>query len=402
MENKGKIVFGYFLASLLGVVVGAWLILALNHGGVLAGIMKQPSVDNTKASKSVSDQNVTTQKTAMTNVSQVAQKLMPSVVGITSTTNVKGMFSTKNTQQTGVGSGIIVDADGYILTNNHVANKTTDEIQVSLFDGREVKGKAVWADETLDLAIIKIDADNLTVATLGDSKNLTVGEQAVAIGNPLGLTFQRTVTAGIISAFNRTIADNSTFMEDLIQTDAAINEGNSGGPLINMNGEVVGVNTIKVSSAEGMGFAVPVNIVKPILKSIKEKGSFTTPVIGISGIDKQMAGLTTDVKVDQGIYVQDVQSGKPADVAGIKKGEYIIAANGKTVDTMIELKTELYGVGVGNSVSLKVKSSDGKERDVNLKLEASTPQLDSNTNNSKNNNNNSNNNNNNSKNKNTK
>lgn len=376
MGNKGKIVFGYFLASLLGVIVGAWLILALSHGGILSGISKSQG-ENTKVSKNANEQSsIVTQKTAMTNVSEVAQKLMPSVVGITSTQNVKGFFSTKGSTQTGVGSGIIVDAAGYILTNNHVANKTTDEIAVSLFDGREVKGKAVWADETLDLAIIKIDADNLTVATLGDSKSLIVGEQAVAIGNPLGLTFQRTVTAGIISAFNRTIADNSTFMEDLIQTDAAINEGNSGGPLINMSGEVIGINTIKVSSAEGMGFAVPVNIVKPILKSIKEKGSFTTPVIGISGIDKEMAGLTSEVKVDKGIYVEDSQEGKPAYVAGIRKGDVILAANGKNVDTMIELKTELYGVGVGNSVTLKVKSSDGKEKDINLKLEASTPQLD--------------------------
>jgi serine protease Do len=239
-----------------------------------------------------------------------------------------------------------------------------------LFDGREIKGKLIWSNEGLDLAILKITGDNLTVAPLGDSKMLTVGDTAIAIGNPLGLTFQRTVTSGIISAINRTIGEvGGIFMEDLLQTDASINPGNSGGPLININGEVIGINTVKVTSAEGMGFAIPINIVKPILKSIEEKGSFVTPVIGIQGIDKQMAGYIPGIKVQNGIYVYQVVNGSSADLQGIKKGDIILSVNGTSVNTMVEFRSNLYSIGVGNLVKLNIKGSDGKERNVNIKLE---------------------------------
>jgi S1-C subfamily serine protease len=235
----------------------------------------------------------------------------------------------------------------------------------------KVKGKVVWADENLDMAVVKINADKLTPAQLGDSRALSVGDAAIAIGNPLGLTFQRTVTAGIISAMNRTIGEpGRMFMEELLQTDASINPGNSGGPLININGKVIGINTVKVSSAEGMGFAIPINLAKPILKSIEEKGSFITPIIGIQGIDKQMAGFTNNIKVEKGIYVYDSIIGGPANQQGIKKGDIILSVNGKLTNTMIDFKTELYNAGVGNSVTLKVKSSDGNEREVEVKLDS--------------------------------
>ena len=224
-------------------------------------------------------------------------------------------------------------------------------------------------DERLDLAVLKITGDNLTVAPLGDSKILTVGDTAIAIGNPLGLTFQRTVTSGIISAINRTIGEpGGLFMEDLLQTDASINPGNSGGPLININSEVIGINTIKVTSAEGMGFAIPINIIKPILKSIEEKGDFISPIIGIQGIDKQMAGFISDIKVQNGIYVYEVKSGSPADLQGIKKGDIILSVNGTSVNTMVEFRSKLYSVGVGNSITLKVKGNNKKERNINVKL----------------------------------
>lgn len=361
-KNKGK--FGYFLSSLLGVLVGA---------GLVFGIYNVDTSTSTQISKTTQvrqeqgEGQISSQKTGTSTISVVAKKLMPAVVGITSTVN-PGIYKQG---ESGVGSGIIVDERGYILTNNHVVSKKTDEILVSLYDGREVKGKVVWADENLDMAVVKINANKLVAAPLGDSDALSVGDTAVAIGNPLGLTFQRTVTSGIISAMNRTIGEEGgVFMEDLLQTDASINPGNSGGPLININGEVIGMNTVKVTSAEGMGFAIPINLAKPILKSIEEKGSFATPIIGIQGVDKQMAGFTTNIKVDNGIYVYESIIGGPAYKQGIRKGDVILSVNGKQTNTMISFKTELYTAGVGNTISLKVKSADGSEKDIKVKLES--------------------------------
>lgn len=359
--EKNKL--GYFASSLFGVIVGAALIIGGNKSGYIT--LNTPNslvqLKDTEAQPVVSIQNSNT-----LSISSIAKNLTPAVVGITSTTNpsiiAKG--------ESGVGSGIIVDEKGYIITNNHVASKEADEIIVSLYDGREVNGKVVWADEGLDLAVVKINADKLTVAPLGNSENLVVGDGVVAIGNPLGLTFQRTVTSGIISAVNRTIGEpGDIFMEDLIQTDASINPGNSGGPLINLNGEVIGINTIKVPSAEGMGFAIPINIVKPILKSILEKGTFVTPLIGIQGLDKQMASFTSDITVSKGIYVYEAIKGGAADKAGIKNGDIILSINNKAVDTMLGLKYELYNAGVGTSVTITVQGKDGKEKNIEVKLE---------------------------------
>jgi serine protease Do len=356
----------HFLALFIGVLVGFGLLLAMNQ-------YINPAKGNTKGSNLNSNlavvDKLNIQQTGTTGVSIVAQNLMPAVVGITSTLNP----TNTSEGETGVGSGIIVDKRGYILTNNHVASKETNDISVSTFDGRELKGKVVWANENLDLSILKIAGDNLTVAPLGDSKMLTVGDTAIAIGNPLGLTFQRTVTSGIISAIDRTIAQSEgLFMEDLIQTDASINPGNSGGPLININGEVIGINTVKVTSAEGMGFAIPINIVKPILKSIQETGAFITPIVGIQGIDKLMAGFVTDIKVDKGIYVYEVRSGSPGDVQGIKSGDVILSINGNPVNTMVDFRSSLYNIGAGNSANLKIKGSDEKERTIKVKLEGTT------------------------------
>ena len=360
--GRGNSKLGYFMSSFIGIFVGAGLLLAIIQ---YSPIVKNTVTDKNESPKTSVVQQPSIQKTGTSDISIVAKNLMPAVVGITSTT--KPTRTSKG--ETGVGSGIIVDKKGYILTNNHVASKQANDITVSLFDGRDLKGKVVWADESLDLSILKITGDNLTVAPLGDSKILTVGDTAIAIGNPLGLTFQRTVTSGIISAINRTIGESGgLFMEDLLQTDASINPGNSGGPLININSEVIGINTVKVTSAEGMGFAIPINIVKPILKSIQEKGVFITPIIGIQGIDKQMAGFVPGIKVQKGIYVFEVKSGSPADLQGIKKGDIILSVNGTPVNTMIDLRSSLYSIGVGNSVTLKVIGSDEKERDINIKL----------------------------------
>lgn len=236
-----------------------------------------------------------------------------------------------------------------------------------LADGREVSGKIIWTDPILDLSVIKIDADNLTPAVLGDSKLVSIGDEAIAVGNPLGLRFQRTVTAGIISAVNRTILmQEGYFMEDLIQTDASINPGNSGGPLVNSKGEVIGINTVKVSTAEGIGFAVPVNIIKPVLKSIEDKGYFITPTLGIKGFDREIASYY-GYNVERGVYVFDVTPFGPADRANIKEGDIILSINGYSINSMLDLKEIIYSAGAENIVKVELKTPIG-DRTVNVTL----------------------------------
>jgi S1-C subfamily serine protease len=298
-----------------------------------------------------------------TNVTSAAEKVIPAVVGIT-VTRTEGGSAVQ-----GVGSGVIVDSSGYILTNNHVAGGDARDIVVSLYDGRDLPGTTVWAEPVLDLAIVKVNAGRLTTAALGDSKTVLIGEQAIAIGNPLGLTFQRTVTAGIISAVNRTIeVASGTFMEDLIQTDASINPGNSGGPLINVRGEVVGINTIKVTSAEAMGFAVPINVAKPVIDRFRSGNGYSAPDVSLQVLDRELRRAYNFV-LDKGVYVYDCRDGGCAHRAGIKKGDVIMSINGKPVSTALELREELYRTGADNMVNLMVRTTGGIEKNVSFKLD---------------------------------
>ncbi len=256
----------------------------------------------------------------------IAREVTPAVVGIT-TVHVDYDFFYRPVKTEAVGSGIIVDASGYIITNDHVVGNA-DQITVFLSDGRKYKARRLYSDPSLDLSVIKVAAPNLVAARLGDSDNVVVGDLAVAIGNPLGLTLQRTVTAGIISALNRmvTVRDRrgEILMQDLIQTDASINPGNSGGPLVNGKGEIIGINTVKASQAEAIGFSIPVNMARPIINSIIKKGRFDKPYLGIEGIDQEIARvMNLKVTVDSGIYVANVEEGSPADMAGIKAGDII-------------------------------------------------------------------------------
>ena len=199
----------------------------------------------------------------------VAAKATPSVVGITTlTVNTNNWFNIP-LESEGVGSGVIVDSRGYILTNSHVVNDgQANKVSVIFADSSSVDGEVVWNDAKLDVAIVKVQKDNLDVAELGDSDNVEVGDIAVAIGNPLGIEFSKTVTQGIISGLDRVITTENGEMDDLIQTDASINPGNSGGPLLNAKGQVIGINTAKASDAEGLGFAIPINTIKPIIEQL--------------------------------------------------------------------------------------------------------------------------------------
>lgn len=305
-------------------------------------------------------------------IPQIARKITPAVVGI-STVKITYDFFFRPIESRAVGSGVIVDPRGYILTNDHVVGGG-EHITVLLADGRKLKGSRLWSDPTLDLAVIKIQEDkNLPVAPLGDSGKLQVGELAVAIGNPLGLRFQRTVTAGIISALDRSLVVNAdgrqVIMQDLIQTDASINPGNSGGPLINYKGEVIGINTVKASEAEAMGFAIPINLAKPIVKSIIEHGRFVKPWLGIMGLDKEIASYYgAPIELEKGIYIGNVEKNSPADKAGMRKGDVLLEIDGKPVETMTQLRMILYNRGVGETITVKVLRGK-KELELKIKLE---------------------------------
>ncbi|HZJ83690.1 MAG TPA: trypsin-like peptidase domain-containing protein [Clostridia bacterium] len=293
------------------------------------------------------------------SVIDVAQKLIPSVVGISTIETTRQYLWSEPNITRGVGSGVIVHSDGYILTNDHVAGGNPSNINVIFRNGDELQGKTLWADPTLDLAMVKVDATDLNVAPIGDSDNLLVGETAIAIGTPLGLQFQHTVTSGIISALNRTVQVptnlGENFMEDLIQTDASINPGNSGGPLVNTMGEIIGINTIKVSSAESIGFAIPINVAKPIIKHFVEEGSFITPYIGIVGFDREMASYhNRNAYIQEGVYVVELDSRGPAHHAGIRVDDIITMVGGEPVSKMLDLRKAIYAYRVGQSVDISI------------------------------------------------
>lgn len=343
------------------LIISTFLVNALLISGLTGCKTTTSKINNNESAKA---QNATSKGNS--EITAAAEKVIPAVVGITTT-----YIDTNGNTVQGVGSGMIIDSSGYILTNNHVANTGSKTITVSLYSGKNLSAKPIWSHQNLDLSIIKINAPNLPTVTFGDSSKVKVGESAIAIGNPLGLNFQRTVTSGIISAVNRTLeVSEGTFMEDLLQTDASINPGNSGGPLVNINGNVIGVNSAKITSAEGIGFSVPTNIIKPVLKSIKGTGSFTTPAIGIVGFDKSMSGYL-NTNFDSGIYIYNVSRGSGAYDAGIRKGDVIVSMNGKQVKSVNDLRETLYNIGAGNTVVVRAKTPSG-EKDFNVRVKSAS------------------------------
>lgn len=302
------------------------------------------------------------------SIVSIAEQVGPSVVPITSKITVQDMFMNQS-QSEGTGSGVIfnITKDAIlIVTNNHVVDGAS-EVLVGLTDTVTLKAQLVGVDSETDLAVVKLDkaqvsADILTKikpAVLGNSDKVRVGETAIAIGNPLG--YSRTVTAGIISALDRRV-DASLNRLNLIQTDAAINPGNSGGALVNSNGEVIGINTIKIADTkvEGIGFAIPINSAKPVLDQLLTKGYVSRPYLGISGrnIDEEMSKL---YEIPIGVIVVEVLPGSAADGAGIKRGDVLIAFNDQSVTTMEQLIKLISDHQVGDKVKLKLVR-DGKEK----------------------------------------
>ncbi len=270
-------------------------------------------------------------------------------------------------KQMGAGSGFIVSKDGYILTNNHVV-ADADKIIVKLADGREFKAKVVGTDPSSDVAVLKIKADNLPVLPLGDSDKIEVGEWVIAIGNPFGLT--QTVTVGVISAKGRS-GVGITDYEDFIQTDAAINPGNSGGPLVNLRGEAIGMNTAiftRSGGYMGIGFAIPINMVKVIMKQLITKGKVTRGWLGvvIQELNEELA-KEFGLEKPEGALVTEVEENSPAAKAGLRQGDVIISYNGKRVKNVAELRTMVALTQPGTTVKIVViRNKKKKELKVTI------------------------------------
>lgn len=307
----------------------------------------------------------------------VARSATPGVVGI-AVLKVDGhsIFDRNTAEKWGIGSGVIVNPNGYILTNHHVAGGKNRRIIVSTAEKGNFDGQTLWSDPVLDLAVVKVDAVGLPTIPLGDAAVLQVGEPAIAIGNPLGLQFQRTVTSGIISALNRTIKIDTelgpNFMEDLIQTDASINPGNSGGPLLNSRGQVVGINTIKVATAEAIGFAIPINIAKPIVQSFVTKGTFNEPYLGVFAYDREVIPyLDSNLRLQRGVYIANIDEGGPAFAGGLRLGDVITQVDGMDVNTMMDLRTYIYSKNIGDTIAAtRVRSGDASTVTVRLAVKA--------------------------------
>jgi len=354
----------YFAVGLLGAIIGGFIMALIAPMYIYNKYL--PITDN--IGSNVAQQIVINPTEDINVAGAVAKKVMPTVVGITTVTLQRDFFFGSRYIE-GVGSGVIVDPRGYILTNSHVVGDTRRKLTVYLADGRELEGNVLWQDAGLDLAVVKVDADNLPAAELGDSDSLIVGEIAIAIGNPLGLRYERTVTQGIISGLNRSImVDQYTIMEDLIQTDAAINPGNSGGPLINSKGQIIGINTVK-ASAEGLGFAIPINVTKPVIKHFVEEGVFNPPYLGIYTLDKEIVGYyDTDIEIKSGLYINQVIKGSAAEKAGLRVGDIITHIDDVEVNTMLKLRSVLYYKKPGDTVHIRYQRN-GREYETEAVLQ---------------------------------
>ena len=312
----------------------------------------------------------------------VANKILPSIVGIKVEYNVNSYMSifgkqSKVSAATASGSGIIISEDGYILTNNHIVSTSSSEsyyeisdatkVTVTLFnDETEYEAKIIGKDEQTDLAVIKIEKSGLSKAEFADSDNIKVGEFAMAVGNPLGM--QSSITCGVVSAVNREVTDSDGKNFTLIQTDAAINSGNSGGALVNSEGKIIGINTLKLSGTgiEGMGFAIPINSTTDITSQLIQYSKVKRPYIGISGMDLDEKTAKANNLVS-GIYVKSVEDFSAGEKAGIKIGDVIIEADGQKISNMDKLNEIKNSHKIGDELKIKV-NRNGQEKDLTITL----------------------------------
>ena len=386
IDNKQKHKSGFGKSIVLPFfsgVVGCALVIGTCFG--IPSIREHIINTGSSTSSSTSNASGTVNQISLNNYSDTAvyaaNKILPSIVGIKIEYNVTSKIPVFGTQSqstaTATGSGIIISEDGYILTNNHVVSSGESEsyfqvseaakVSVTLFnDTTEYEAKIVGTDEQTDLAVVKIDKKDLPKAEFADSDSIKVGEFAMAVGNPLGL--QSSITCGVVSAVNREITDTDGKKYTLIQTDAAINSGNSGGALVNSEGKVIGVNTLKLSGEdiEGMGFAIPINSTTDITSQLIQYSKVKRPYIGITGMDLDEK-LAKENHLVEGIYVKSIDDFSAAEKAGLKPGDVIIEVDGKKIKTMDELTEIKNSHKIGDEIKIKV-NREGQEKDLTLKL----------------------------------
>ncbi|WP_231845039.1 S1C family serine protease [Methanocella paludicola] len=298
---------------------------------------------------------------------ETIERASPSVVNINTVRLVHDYYMNVVPLR-GMGSGVIIDPGGLILTNNHIVEQS-ESIEVTLFDSRKFPGKLIGTDRLTDIAVVKVEGDNLPAATLGESDGVKVGQMAIAIGNPFGFFLQGpTVTVGVISALKRTIQAEQGVFENLIQTDAHINPGNSGGPLINARGEVIGINSANIPFAQGIGFSIPISSAKRIVDELIKYGKVIRPWLGILGVgvNPQIAQYYK-LPSDKGILVTRVFENSPAFNAGIEPGDMIVEADHKDITDMNELTKELREKKVGDTMSVRVQRGP-QVGDIDMKL----------------------------------
>ena len=388
-SQKNKTGFGKtVILPFVSGVVGCSVVLGTCFGvpSIRSKLINNSSSNISTSNSSSTQSNGYVTQTSLSNYSDTAvyaaNKILPSIVGIKIeyTVNTQSFFGrSSSSTATASGSGIIISDDGYILTNNHVVSSSTSEsnsyyqitdagkVTVTLFgDETEYEAKIVGQDEQTDLAVIKIEKTGLTKAEFTDSDSVKVGEFAMAVGNPVNM--DSTVTTGIVSAVNRKITDSDGKTYTCIQTDAAINSGNSGGALVNSEGKVIGINTLKLSGTgiEGIGFAIPINSTTDITSQLIQYSKVKRPFIGISGIDLNAETAKT-YNLVEGVYVKSVEDFSAAEKAGLKAGDVIIEVEGKSIKTMNELNEVKNSHTIGDELKLKI-NRNGTEKEITLTL----------------------------------
>ncbi|MBX6395644.1 MAG: trypsin-like peptidase domain-containing protein [Alicyclobacillaceae bacterium] len=365
------------VSALIGSIATMLLIPAMIRSHLLPLPVAQSPVSNVSAA---TGDRQTVSYSVDTAIVRAVNKVKPSIVGVVNVAKVADFWRGQVVQkEQGVGSGVIFDQSGLIVTNNHVV-EGANAVEVVLQDGERVKASIVGTDPLTDLAVLRIPADKVKpemVAAFGDSDALQPGEPAIAIGNPLGLEFRQTVTVGVISATGRTlpITDSQgqvVWEQDVIQTDAAINPGNSGGALCNIQGQVVGINSSKITETaqgpvEGLGFAIPINEAKPIIQQLATNGKVIRPILGITAMSLQELplGERPNVPVDYGVVVGQVSAG--AESAGLRPGDVIVQVDNQTVRNVSDLRKVLFTKKPGDTVAVTFYRGSEKHT-VNVKL----------------------------------
>lgn len=366
-QPKKRGFFSYIFVALVSAIIGGIVSSYIGPSFLYGKILPMPGIYSNIDGKRPINEITINPSENINAVTAVAKKTMSSVVGITTVVVTRDWIWER--AQEGVGSGVIVDSRGYILTNSHViGDGNAKSINVLFENGDTLAGKVLWYDQMLDLAIVKAEGIDLQVAEMGDSDILEVGELAVAIGNPLGLDFQRSVTSGVISGLHRSIRiDQYNVIEDLIQTDASINPGNSGGPLLNSQGQVIGINTAKIQTGEGLGFSIPINLVKPIVEEVIQEGTFNSVYIGFTGeaveVFERRNGI--DLNIEYGVVILEVIPESAAAEAGLRSLDAIVEIDNVPIESMTSLRKMLYNYRAGDKATLKI-IRDGQEMNVEI------------------------------------